>query len=73
MSWDRVFIGVVVTILCGVGLRNARWFLTETKKGQRLTHWFGENRAMWILRGLFLTGAAFGVLLAAGVVRPIQW
>ncbi|MBA3315000.1 MAG: hypothetical protein M3552_15905 [Planctomycetota bacterium] len=70
---ERVLIGVVAVALCGLGLWHHRWLLEATPKGQRLVGWFGEERALWVIRGLLATGIAFGTLLATGVIRPIEW
>ena len=70
---EQVFIGASVAVLCLIGLVNSRWILDNTKKGERLTQWFGEARAIWVLRGLLLLGALFGVLLAVNIVQPLKW
>ncbi len=64
--------GSAVAALCGWGLYHDRWFLASTKKGQRLVRWFGEKRAVWVLRALCVLGILFGVFLATGVVNPIN-
>ena len=73
MPKEQIVIGVVVAVLCTVGLFNDRWFLAETRKGQRLVGWLGEQNALWVLRGLFTLGVAFGALLATDVLGPIRW
>lgn len=73
MSRDQVVMGLGIALLCVTGLWNGRWFLEHTRKGQRLVGTFGDVRALWVLRFLFVAGAAFGLLLAADVIRPIQW
>lgn len=65
--------GVGVVVLCAAGLWQDRWFLRNTKKGQRLIRWFGEERAVWILRSLLSAGALFGLLLATGIINPVRW
>ena len=60
-------------VLCGVGLVYSRWFLENTRKGERLVHWFGADKAVWVARGLFGLGLVFGLLLAGNFIRPIQW
>ncbi len=70
---DQIFIGTVTLLLCVFGLVNSGWILDNTKKGERLMAWFGSARAIWVLRGLFCLGAVFGGLLAANIIRPIQW
>ncbi|HEX6984579.1 MAG TPA: hypothetical protein VF170_04345 [Planctomycetaceae bacterium] len=70
---EQILIGLVTAALCGLGLWHDRRLLAETRKGRRLIRWFGEERALWVLRGLLAAGAAFGLLLAADVIRPIEW
>ena len=70
---EQILIGLVVAALCGLGLWHDRWLLTSTRKGRRLAGWFGETRGLWVLRSLLLAGAAFGLLLAADVIRPVRW
>ena len=70
---EQVFIGASIAALCLFALVNCRWILDNTKKGERLTQWFGAVRGIWVLRSLLLLGALFGVLLAMNVVRPMQW
>ena len=73
MPLEQIFIGSVSAALCLAGIWHDRWLLTETKKGKRLVAWFGEHRALWVLRGLLAAGLLFGVLLATNVIRPIRW
>ncbi len=73
MSKEQALLGLVVAILCAVGLWKERWFYENTKKGRRLARWFGETRGLWILRWLLIAGAAFGLLLAANIIRPVRW
>ena len=70
---EQALIGLLVAALCGLGLWHDRWFLTRTRKGRRLIRWFGETRGLWMLRGVFIAGAAFGLLLAADMIRPVPW
>jgi len=70
---EQIFIGAATALLCLIGLVNGRWILDNTKKGQRLTNWFGRVRAIWILRALLTVGAAFGVLLATDFIEPVKW
>ncbi len=70
---QHVLVGGVIIVLCAVLLARERWFLETTSKGQRLIRWFGGDLALWVLRGLILSAIAFGALLAAGIIRPIQW
>lgn len=70
---ENVLIGGAVLIFSLFGLIKEQWFLANTRKGQRLTEWFGPARAIWVLRVIFLTGIIFGALLASGLIQPIQW
>lgn len=70
---QHVMVGVLVCLLCAAVLVRERLILTTTRKGQRLVTWFGPDAAPWVLRGLAVLGICFGLLLAAGIVRPIQW
>ena len=65
--------GIAVAAISLLGLCNDRWFLQNTKKGQRLVTWFGEQRAAHVLRALFLVVMILGILLATDVIRPMQW
>ncbi|MGH7127407.1 MAG: hypothetical protein ACREJB_18920 [Planctomycetaceae bacterium] len=73
MPRDQIVIGVVTAALCVLGVWQSRWFLTNSKIGRWFARRFGESRGLWVVRGLFLAGAVFGVLLATDVVRPIRW
>jgi len=73
MIEEQTMMGVFIVLLCLTGLWADRWLLTRTKKGQRLVGWFGESRARWVLRGLFVAGILFGLLLARGIIQPISW
>lgn len=70
---EQILIGSVTALLCVFGLVKSEWILQNTKKGERLVRWFGETRAIWILRGLLVLGGLFGVLLASNIIKPIQW
>lgn len=70
---EQIFIGIVTAGLCVFGLAKSAWILENTSKGARLSRWFGPGRAIWVLRGLLILGAVFGLLLAANVIKPIQW
>lgn len=69
---ENVVIGVFVLVFSLLGLIKEQWFLTNTRKGQRLTQWFGPQHGLWVLRIIFLTGAIFGALLAANLIQPMQ-
>lgn len=73
MSGEQIFIGLTTSALCGAGLYRDVWFLSETRKGRKLVAACGEEKALWILRGLLTAGLGFGLLLAVGVVNPIRW
>jgi hypothetical protein len=73
MSKEQTILGIAMAVLCFAGLWNDRWFLENTKKGQRLARWLGGTRGLFVLRALFLIGATFGILLATNVIRPVKW
>jgi hypothetical protein len=73
MIRQHVLVGVIVVVLCLAAASRDRWILDQTKTGKRLVDWFGPDRAIWVLRLLLVAGIAFGSLLAAGIIRPIQW
>lgn len=73
MSPEQAFVGTATAVLCLAGLRCNAWLLEHTRKGRRLVGRFGTVPAVWILRGLFVAGAIFGVLLATGVINPVRW
>jgi hypothetical protein len=73
MIRQNVLVGVIVVALCVMVASRDRWVLDHTKKGKRLVDWFGPDRAIWVLRLLLFIGIVFGGLLAAGIIRPIQW
>ncbi|HID22309.1 MAG TPA: hypothetical protein EYP14_07900 [Planctomycetaceae bacterium] len=72
MRNDQTFMGIAVVAICAAGWWHARWFLSETKKGQRLVRWFGRQGALRVFRSLMIAGAVFGALLAAGIINPIR-
>lgn len=65
--------GCSVALLCLVGLIRQHWLLDKTPKGQRLVSRLGRRKALWLLRGMLIAGAVFGVLLAVGTLNPIRW
>jgi len=73
MSSEQILMGTAVAVLCGLGLWKGRWFLENTAKGRRMVRWFGPRRALWVLQLLLGMGALFGILLAADLIRPMQW
>ena len=73
MIQQHVLVGGTVVALCLFVFSREHWVLEKTTKGQRLVRWFGLNTAPWVLRGLTAGGMVFGGLLAAGIIRPIQW
>jgi hypothetical protein len=73
MTRQDLLIGSVVAAFSLLLVFNGHWFLDKTAKGQRLIRWFGPERGLWVLRGLASAGIVFGLLLANGIIRPIQW
>lgn len=65
--------GIAIVAACCLILARERWFLKETKKGQRLVTWLGPDRAIWAMRGILGLVATVGILLASEVIRPIRW
>lgn len=70
---EQVLIGTLIVCLCALGLWHDRWLLLRTRKGRRLIDWFGRKRGLWMLRGLLIAAAAFGVLLATDRIRAVEW
>lgn len=70
---EHIIVGGLIFALCSLLLFNENWFLKNTAKGQRLIAWFGHQNAGWVLKGLTALGMLFGALLAAKIIRPIQW
>jgi hypothetical protein len=70
---EQIFIGITTALLCGIGLAKSRWVLENTNKGKRLSGRFGPERALRVLRGLFALGMLLGGLLAANILKPLQW
>ena len=70
---QHVLIGVGVVVLCIMGLIKERWFLENSANGRRLVHWCGATAAPTVFKGLMAMAIVFGALLAAGIIRPIQW
>ncbi|MFK7776541.1 MAG: hypothetical protein QM501_00285 [Gimesia sp.] len=70
---ENELIGGAVLLFSFLGLIKEQWFLANTRKGQRLTKWFGPARAIWVMRVIFVTGIIFGGLLATSMIQPIQW
>ena len=55
MNRHHVLVGGLILVLCTLLASKDRWFLENTKKGQRLVRWFGPVSAIWVLRGFFQT------------------
>ncbi|MFQ5731063.1 MAG: hypothetical protein ACE5KM_03805 [Planctomycetaceae bacterium] len=70
---QQILMGVAVAVLSLVGLWRAGWIVQNTRKGQRLARRFGELNARRIVRVVFALLCLFGTLLAADVIRPVQW
>jgi hypothetical protein len=70
---EQIFIGIATAVLCVIGLAKSRWVLENTNKGEYLSKRLGPNRAAWVLRGLLVLGVLFGGLLAANILKPLQW
>lgn len=70
---QNAIMGTGIIALCLMLWSRDRWYLDQTRKGQRLVAWYGPDRAIWVLRAMLLAGIAFGALLANSIIRPIQW
>jgi hypothetical protein len=70
---QHVAVGMMVIALSLFVIAKERFILEKTHKGQRLVSWFGNDRALWVLRTLALLAILFGALLAAEIIRPIKW
>ena len=49
------------------------WLLRDTPKGEWFRRRFGELKARLYVRSFFFFTIVFGVLLAANLIRPMQW
>lgn len=65
--------GVAIVGLCLFGLWHVGWLLEHSRYGRRLVIWFGVIGGRRAMMGILIAFAIFGVLLAADVIRPIQW
>ncbi len=73
MKYEQVIVGGITAFLCLLGLINEHWFLTQTRKGQKLLAKLGEQRAKSVLRGFLIAGIVFGTLLATDIIHPVRW
>ena len=69
---DEILMGTTVAMLSGFGLLKVRWLIANTRKGHWLTSRLGERRAVFVTAGVLFLLAVFGVLLAVGVIRPLN-
>lgn len=69
----HLFIGMMTTLFCLLGLWKTVWFLQHTAKGRRLEQRFGSDRAARLFRGLMVVGIVLGIMLASGILQPIEW
>ena len=69
----HVLMGSLVAALCALGLWQAPWLLIQTRKGRRIAGRLGEQQGLLVIRLFCFAGVVFGVLLAAGIIRPVQW
>ncbi len=70
---QHVLIGGLLTILCLMGLVKETWVLRNSAYGKCLVRWFGPRQAPAAYRVLLGITVIFGVLLAAGIIRPVKW
>lgn len=69
---QHVAMGLGIVFVSLILLLNQQRLLADSRYGRQLRHWFGEERAPLVLRGLLALTAIFGVLLAIEVVRPLN-
>ena len=72
MRNDQILIGLVVAAGCCAGLWQAEWILGRTRWGALFQRLF-RSQAGLALRIALCLGIAFGGLLAANLIRPVQW
>jgi hypothetical protein len=73
MPQHQLLMGAAVAVLSLIAFLKTDWLLRNTSKGERLTKRFGELKARLYVRSFFFFAALLGVLLAANVIRPLQW
>ncbi|HUE13259.1 MAG TPA: hypothetical protein VMR25_03740 [Planctomycetaceae bacterium] len=73
MIATQTAIGAAVVGLCLFGMWQYRWLLENSRYGRRLVNVFGEIGGRRALFVLLAAGIVFGILLAADIIRPIQW
>jgi hypothetical protein len=73
MIATQTAIGAVVVGLCLFGMWHDRWLRENSRYGRRLVNVFGEIGGRRALFVLLAAGIVFGILLAADIIRPIQW
>jgi hypothetical protein len=73
MIATQTAMGVLIVGLCLFGIWHHDWLLVNSRYGRRLVIWFGPEGGRRALIGFLIAGIVFGILLAADVVRPIQW
>lgn len=69
---QHVAMGLGIVFVSLILLLNQQRLLVHSRYGRQLRHWFGEERAPFVLRSLLTLTAIFGVLLAIEVVRPLN-
>ncbi len=73
MIRTQTAMGALIVGVCLFGLWHIAWLLENSRYGRRLVIWFGDIGGRRAMTVLLVAGAIFGVLLAADVIRPIQW
>jgi hypothetical protein len=73
MPREQLWVGVIIACFCLAGFWYEAWLLGETRTGGWLVRRLGPDRARWAVRLLLAAGLAFGILLAANVIRPVRW
>jgi hypothetical protein len=73
MIRTQTAMGALIVGVCLFGLWHIAWLLENSRYGRRLEIWFGVDGGRRAMTVLLIAGAVFGVLLAADVIRPIDW
>jgi hypothetical protein len=73
MPTHQIVMGVAVAAASLMAFLKTDWLLRHTAKGEWFVRRFGELKARLVVRSFFFFTAALGVLLAANIVRPLQW
>lgn len=73
MPKEQMLMGLAVSALSLVAFWKTDWLLCHTRKGEWFVRRLGDRKARGIVRAFFFLATIFGALLAADVIRPVQW